>query len=189
MTKDELQKLGLDEPTAARVAEASAAELKGFIPKTRFDEVNTEKKALETAAQEHAAQLESLKSATADTEGLKAQIAQLQADNAATAESHAAELKTLRTNHAVDAALVAAKAKSTVAARAVMAGFLSGAEIAEDGSVKGLAEKVRELTESAETSFLFGEASQKPVGLDMSGGGTGGTPSLHDAIASKIQTT
>ena len=44
MKKDELIKLGLTEELAAKVESASAEELKGFIPKSRFDEVNTDLK-------------------------------------------------------------------------------------------------------------------------------------------------
>lgn len=40
-------KLGIDEETAKKCEAASQEELKGFIPKTRFDEVNNEKKKLE----------------------------------------------------------------------------------------------------------------------------------------------
>lgn len=36
--KEEFVKLGLDEETAAKCEAASAEELKGFIPKARFDE-------------------------------------------------------------------------------------------------------------------------------------------------------
>ena len=46
MKKEEFLALGLDEETALKCEKASAEELKGFIPKSRFDEVNTENKQL-----------------------------------------------------------------------------------------------------------------------------------------------
>ena len=38
MKKEELVKLGLTEEDAEKVAKASEEELKGFVPKSRFDE-------------------------------------------------------------------------------------------------------------------------------------------------------
>jgi polyhydroxyalkanoate synthesis regulator phasin len=83
MKKEDLVKLGLDEETAKKVADASAEELKGFIPKARFDEVNTEKKNLEAAKATLEGQLESLKNSTGDVEAMKKQIETLQAENKA----------------------------------------------------------------------------------------------------------
>lgn len=40
MKKEDLLKLGLDEETAKKVEAVSAEEHKGFIPKTRFYELN-----------------------------------------------------------------------------------------------------------------------------------------------------
>ena len=40
MKKEDFLKLGLTEELAVKAAEASTEELKGFIPKNRFDEVN-----------------------------------------------------------------------------------------------------------------------------------------------------
>jgi hypothetical protein len=74
MKKEDLVKLGLDEETAKKVAEASAEELKGVIPKARFDEVNTEKKNLETAKGTLEGQLETLKNSAGDVKAMKKQI-------------------------------------------------------------------------------------------------------------------
>ena len=46
MKKEEFVKLGIDEELAKKAEAASQEELKGFIPKARFDEVNIEKKNL-----------------------------------------------------------------------------------------------------------------------------------------------
>ena len=47
MKKEQFVELGVDEEIAAKCEAASQDELKGFIQKTRFDEVNNEKKKLE----------------------------------------------------------------------------------------------------------------------------------------------
>ena len=44
MKKEDFLKLGLSDELANKAAEASAEELKGFIPKSRFDEANEAKK-------------------------------------------------------------------------------------------------------------------------------------------------
>lgn len=159
MKKEDLVKLGLDEETAKKVADASAEELKGFIPKARFDEVNTEKKNLETTLTERNAQLETLKNSTGDVEGMKKQIEQLQADNKTKDEAHASEIKQLKIDSAVAAALTGAKAKNAKAVKALL--DLEKAELDDDGSVKGLADQIKKLTEAEDSKFLFDTEKKK----------------------------
>jgi hypothetical protein len=153
MKKEDLVKLGLDEELAQKVAEASAEELKGFIPKARFDEVNTEKKNLETTKTTLEGQLEALKNSTGNVEELKKQIETLQQENKTKDEAHAAEVKQLKIDAAVDKALTDAKAKNIKAVKALL--DLGEVELAEDGTIKGLAEKVKALTEAEDSKFLF----------------------------------
>ena len=47
MQKEDFVKLGFDDEVAKKCADASAEELKGYIPKVRFDAVNNDKKKLE----------------------------------------------------------------------------------------------------------------------------------------------
>ena len=58
MTKEDFVKLGIDEDLAKKCEEASQEELKGFIPKARFDEVNTAKNTAEALVKERNEQLE-----------------------------------------------------------------------------------------------------------------------------------
>ncbi len=95
------------------------------------------------------------KKSAEETEKLKAENQQLQAEQEKAAKAHEAELRTLKIENAVDAALSAAGAKSHVAAKALMADFLGKAELLEDGSVKGLPDAVKKLAESGDTAFLF----------------------------------
>lgn len=152
MKKDEFVKLGVDEDTAAKLETASQEELKGYIPKARFDEVNNEKKKLELDLRDRDGQLETLKNSTGDVDALKKQIETLQADNKAKDEAHAAEMRQLKINSAVELALGEAKAKNKTAVRALLAD-LDNAEIAEDGTVKGLNEQITALQKS--DSYLF----------------------------------
>jgi len=144
---------------AADIEKSSAEELKGFIPKARFDEVNTEKNTLANTVRERDAQLETLKNASGDVEGLKKQISDLQAANAEAANNHAAEILRLKIDAAVDAALTGAKAKNNKAVRALL--DLEKATLSDDGTIKGLADQIKKLASADETKFLF-DAETKP---------------------------
>lgn len=160
MKKEDLVKMGLDEETAKKVADASTEELKGFIPKARFDEVNAEKKNLETAKTTLEGQLEALKNSTGDVDSMKKQIETLQAENKTKDEAHAAEIKQLKIDAAVDKALSEAKAKNPKAVKALL--DLDKAELADDGTVKGLDAMIKALTEAEDSKFLFDtDATQK----------------------------
>lgn len=180
MKKEELVKLGLTEEDAEKVAKASEEELKGFVPKARFDEVNEAKKHAEESVKERDKQIEGLKSSAGDAEKLKQQIEQLQKDNKEKDSLHASEIKNLKIDNAVESALLAAKCKNTKAAKALL--DLSKAELDENGTVKGIAEQVKSLTEADDSKFLF-ESSGKPnikgakTGEDGSDG-NGGKPDL-----------
>ena len=176
MKKEELVKLGLTEEDAEKVAKASEEELKGFVPKARFDEVNEAKKHAEESVKERDKQIEGLKTSAGDAEKLKEQIEQLQQDNKAKDSLHASEIKKLKIDNAVDSALMTAKAKNLKAVRALL--DLDKAELSEDGTVKGLAEQIEALSKADDSKFLF-ESSGKPnikgakTGEDGSDGNSG----------------
>jgi len=150
MKKEDFIKLGISEDLAEKVAEAVAEYLKGFIPKSRFDEVNEAKKQLEADIKKRDEQLEELKKI--DAEGLKAEIEKLQQENKAAKEKYEAELKQLQLNNAIEKALIAAKAKNIKAVRAL----LDIEKIELDGeNLKGLEEQVKKLKESDDSKFLF----------------------------------
>lgn len=158
MTKEKLMEWGLTEEQANKVMEG----LNGsFVTKARFNEVNTELSAAKKTIGERDAQLETLKKASGDTKALQDQITQLQADNKKKDEDHANELKALKIVNAVELALTGAKAKNNTAVKALLAGFIDKAELAEDGTVKGLDDEVKKLVEGKETAFLFDKAPGK----------------------------
>ncbi len=159
MKKEDFVKLGIDEDTAKKCETASLEELKGFIPKARFDEVNTAKNTAEALVKERDGQLEALRNSTGDVETLKNQIATLQADNKAKDEAHAAEIKQLKINTAVDSALSDAKAKNAIAVKALLKD-LDKAELSEDGTIKGLSEQIDALKKS--DAYLFEAKETKP---------------------------
>lgn len=162
MTKEKLLEWGLTEEQAAKVMEG----LNGsFVTKARFNEVNTELTAAKNTIKERDTQLETLKKASGDTKALQDQITQLQTDNANQKKAHEAELKALKIGNAVDMALTGAKAKNNTAVKALMADFLAKAELADDGTVKGLSDEIKKLVEGKDTAFLF----EKSTGTKFKG--------------------
>mgnify|MGYP000376732459 CR=1 FL=1 len=152
MTKENLLEWGLTEEQANKVMEG----LNGsFVTKSRFNEVNTELTNAKNTIKERDTQLETLKKSTGDTKALQDQITQLQADNKKKDTDHAAELKNLKISNAVELALTGAKAKNNTAVKALMADFLAKAELADDGTVKGLDDEIGKLTKGEDTAFLF----------------------------------
>lgn len=151
---------------------------KGFVARADFNALNAEKKSLADTVKERDKQLETLKASTGDVEALKNQIATLQTENANAAKAHEDEIKRLKIDTAVELALSTAKAKSVKAVKALL--DLEKAEIADDGTVKGLDDQIKKLAGASETSFLFDQ--QDPKKKDFkgfkpgeSGDGDGGT--------------
>lgn len=157
MTKEKLLEWGLTEEQASKVL----AGLDGsFVPKARFNEVNAELKQVKETVKARDSQLEALQASAGDAEALRRQIAALQAENAAQEKAHDAALQAAKIDNAVEVALLAAKAKNAVAAKALLGDFIAKAELAEDGTVKGLQDAVKRLTEDKETAFLFDQAAK-----------------------------
>ena len=97
-------------------------------------------------------QLETLKNSTGDIDSLKEQIQKLQNDNKTKDEAHAAEIKQLKIDSAVEKALGLAKVKNSVAVKALLKD-LDKAELGEDGTIKGLAEQIESLQKT--DAYLF----------------------------------
>lgn len=160
MKKEELLELGLTEEQASKVLEG----FNGYIPKSRFDEVNeAKKKALDTIA-ERDKQLEDLQKSKGDLDALKSEIAKLQEGNKLAKEQYEKDLNALKVNNAVELALTNAGARNIKAVKALL--NLEDAEL--DGeTVKGLADQINAL-KGGENSFLFKEETKTnnlPVGM------------------------
>lgn len=158
MKKEELIKLGLDEETAKKVEAASIEELKGYVEKTKYSELETVKNQLEESNKTVNKQLEDLKKNTGDAEALKSEIQKMQDENKNKETEYANNIKKLKVDNAVELALIGAKAKNTKAVKALL--NLENLEIGEDGKVKGLEDQIKNLTKDEGTAFLF-EAESK----------------------------
>lgn len=172
MKKEELIKLGLDEETAKKVEAASTEELKGYVEKTKYSELETVKNQLEESNKTVNKQLEDLKKNTGDAETLKADIQKMQDENKSKETEYANNIKKLKVDNAVELALIGAKAKNIKAVKALL--NLENLEIGEDGKVKGLEDQIKNLTKDEGTAFLFEVESktETPKGTDPAGKST-----------------
>jgi len=183
MNKEQFIALGLTEELAEKAASASQEELKGFIPKARFDEVNDDKKQAENALADRDKQLEDLKKTAGDSKELQEQITKLQAENKDATTKYEADMKELRTNTALKLALAGAAHDPDI-----VLGLIDKTkiELDDNGNVKtGLEDQVKALRESK--AFLFVEKQEgqqfqfkgiKPA--DSSGGDKGGGTGAGD---------
>ncbi len=157
MTKEQFIALGFTEEQAAKAATASQEELKGYIPKARFDELNEGKKQLEKDLKERDTQLKDLGEKAKGNETLTTQIADLQKANKEAADKFDADMKELKLNTALKLAL-AGKVQDVD----IVAGLLDKTKIELDdsGNVKaGLDEQLKSLKESK--AFLFVEEKKE----------------------------
>ena len=149
MKQEDFTALGISEELAKKAAEASKKELEGFIPKSRFDEVNEAKKTLEEDVKARDKQLEELKKSNGDNETLQGQIKKLQDSNKAEKERYESELKSLKIANAVKLAVNGKVHEDLVA------GLIDKEKLVidENGGIIGLEEQVKSLQEKK--AFLF----------------------------------
>ncbi|KSV60297.1 phage scaffolding protein [Acetivibrio ethanolgignens] len=150
MKKEDFISLGISEELAEKAAEASAKELEGFIPKSRFEEVNEAKKQLEKDVKTRDGQLEELKKANGNNEELQKQIKELQETNKTEKAKYESDIKDLRLSNAIKLSLA-----GKVHDEEIVAGLFDKTKLVlgEDGKVLGLEEQIKELQETKK--FLF----------------------------------
>lgn len=163
MKRKFLEDMGLEKEQVDKILDENSQDIgkaKGDSDKIQkdLDAANAEVESLKGQISDRDKQLETLKNSTGDVEAMKQQIATLQADNKAKDEAHAAEIKQLKIDAAIDSALTGAKAKNNTAVKALLKD-LDKAELAEDGTIKGLAEQIEALQKS--DAYLFDTTTKK----------------------------
>ena len=165
--KELLKKAGIEEGKLDSVIGDINKELpKHFIPKDKYNEAAEAKKKLETDLQGRDAQLEQLKSAAGNSEELKKQIEQLQAENKKAAEEWQAKMVQMQLDFAIEKALAAAKAKNAKAVKAL----LDMEKVKLDGDqLLGIDEQLKALQQSDQ--YLFGDSGKVGGGTNPPGAG------------------
>jgi chromosome segregation ATPase len=138
MKRSFLEELGLEKDVIDKIMNENGKDVEKA--KGSLADVQAERDDLKKQISDRDEQLESLKKAKGNSEELQKQIEQLQADN-----------KQIKIDTAVERALAGAKAKNITAVKALLK--LDGAELADDGTIKGLAEQIDAVKKDAD--YLF----------------------------------
>lgn len=164
MKKEDLIVMGLTDEQAKKVMDSLDG---NFVTKTRFNEVNEENKTLKQSVADRDKQLEDLKKSSGDNAELKKQIETLQQQNAEQQKAHAAELKQLKLDNAIDTALRAVGAKNVKAVKPFI--DTTKIKLGEDGKLTGLDEQLKEVQKTE--GYLFAEKQQTFKGFQPGASG------------------
>lgn len=146
-----LQKLGVTDDNIASATQHVNEFLDGqYVTKSRFNEVNVEKKTLEEAVKERDKQLKTLKDSEGNVDDLKEQIKKLQAENKAATLKAESDMKALKLSTAIKLAIGDTAQDVDLVANLVDTSKLI---LSDDGKVTGLDEQIKVL--KTEKSFLF----------------------------------
>jgi len=166
MKKDDFLKLGLDDEIAKKCEAASLEELKEYIPKSRFDEVNSAKKKFESDVKDRDKQLEDLKKSTGNIEDLKKQIESLQKENKEKAEHYELEMQKLRVDTKIESTLSNFGARNIRSVKALLDG-VDKFKFDKDGNIEGLEDQIKQIKKSDPYLFANNDTSSvkgvKPV--------------------------
>lgn len=189
MTQEQFEALGIEKSLAKKAADESKKELEGYVKKETFDQLDQEKKQLETSVNDYKTQLDQLKTTAGDNAALTQQIADFQTQIQQKEEDHKKEIKDLKLTNAIKLAISASAQDSDLVAGLVDRNKLI---LGDDGKVTGLDEQVKAIKESK--PFLF-KPEQKPDGKrgffnigpkEGDGSGGNGHMSMKEAIAAKL---
>lgn len=184
MQRKFLEDLGIkDKETIDKIIDENSSDIgkaKGELETVQgqLKDANTEIETLKGQVSERDGQLETLKKSTGDVDELKKQIETLQSENKTKDEAHAAEIKQMKIDAAIEAALTSAKAKNNTTVKALLKD-LDKAELSEDGSVKGLKEQIDALVKGEDTKFLF-NSEKKQTKIKGAEPGKGDTDDADD---------
>lgn len=189
MKRKFLEDMGLEKEQVDKILDENSQDIgktKGDSEKIQkdLDAANAEVESLKGQISDRDKQLETLKNSTGDVEGMKQEIAKLQADNKAKDDAHAAEIKQIKIDAAIDSALTGAKAKNNTAVKALLKD-LDKAELADDGTIKGLAEQIEALQKS--DAYLFDTTTKKKTQVKgAKPGESGNDDGDHEVDTSKM---
>lgn len=167
MKKDDFLKIdGMTETLAEACAKASAEELAGFIPKSRFDDLNNTKKDLESQIADRDKQLKELGEKAKGNEDLTKQIAALQEQNKTAKTEYETKIRNMQLDSALRAKLGDAKYPDLLLGKFDREKL----KISEDGTVSGIDEQLVGLKETYKEMFVQKAGGKNPPAR------TGGLP-------------
>ena len=155
MEREFLKGLGLEKDAIDKIIAENGKDIE--LEKGKVKDIQSQLVTANNTIKERDKQLETLKNSPDNPETLKQQIQQLQDDNKAKDEAHQKEIKELKVNSALEKALTNAKAKNAKAVQALL-DLGDDVELNEDGTIKGLDEKIKALKKS--DAYMFNDDKQ-----------------------------
>lgn len=169
MKREFLKELGIEAEAIEKIMAENGKDIekaKGSSEENaaKVKQLEAETKSLKDTVAERDKQLEELKKESGDNKELQARIDQLTADNKSAKEKHEAEMAALKKNHAVEAALTAARAKSVKAVTPFI--DMEKVEFDSKGNLTGLDTQIETLQKGEDTKFLFSDGAPKIKGAN-----------------------
>lgn len=159
MNKEQLQAIGLSEEQINAVLDG----FKGYVPPSRFNEVNEAKKQAEALLKERDTQLETFKVSLSNQDELSKQIESLQKENQRSKDKYERDLLAMKRDNAVDMELTRCGARNIKAVKALL--DLNNISLQDDKLI-GLSDQLKALQSDEATSFMFKtESKATPVGM------------------------
>lgn len=159
MKRKFLEDLGLEKEVIDKILNEAGTDLESA--KSGYETLKKEKEHLDEELKKRDSQIEDLKKNVKSVEDLTNEIDKLKKENATAKEAHEKEMFSVKVDSAVDKALTVAKAKNKMAVRALIKD-LDKAQFNDDGTIKGLSEQIKNLTEAEDSKFLFEEQNATP---------------------------
>lgn len=181
MKKEDIVAIGVAEAIAEKIAAASAEELKGFIPKARFDEVNEAKKNAEALVKERDSQLTELKKTAGASEELLKKIGELEASNKEAAKAYEERIKDMTLDAAIKEKLTGTQYADLLLPKVDR----SKLSIAADGTVTGLDDQITGIKTQYKDLFAPGVSGRGEGSQHGSIGSGAGTPAAKRAELEK----
>lgn len=149
MKRDFLKELGL----ASEIIDKIMVQYGEDVEKLKAENKRIE--TLEKEIEDKNNKISSLLDQNKELDDLKLKYSQIQDEKKQAEDKFSLDLRNLKINNAVEKALSNAKAKNQKLIMPLLKDFLETAELDENGNVKDLDQKIKQLTEQDDTSFLF----------------------------------
>ena len=153
MKREFLKDLGLESEIIDKIMAQYGADVEKL--KAENSEQAENIKALNLELENKNNEINGLTSQNKELDDLKQRFSQIQEQKKMAEDKFNTDLRELKIKNALEKELTKAKAKNQQVIMPLLSDFLKNAELDENDNVKGLDQKIRELSECDETSFLF----------------------------------
>lgn len=153
MKRDFLKDLGLEPEIIDKIMAQYGADIEKLKAENSAQAENI--KTLNAEIEGKNNQIAGLTSQNKELDELKQKFSQIQEQKKMAEDKFNTDLRELKIKNALEKELTKAKAKNQQVIMPLLADFIKNAELDENNNIKGLDQKIKELADHDETSFLF----------------------------------